>query len=133
MTRVRYAVVMTFTALLAPAVLSAQAQTLDTNSFTQRSLFADRKAHRSGDMLTVLITESAEANATAQTTTNKDDNAAATLSTPDSSRRWSGGLHSDFAGGCQIQRTGQLLARLAVFVDSIDANGNLRIHGVQDI
>src|SRR5262249_38296810 len=50
-----------------------------------------------------------------------------------SSRRWGGGLHSDFTGGGQIQRTGQLLARLAVVVDSIDANGNLSIHGEQDI
>jgi flagellar L-ring protein FlgH len=133
MTRVRYASVATLTALLALAALSAQAQTQGTNSFSQRSLFADRKAHRTGDMLTVLITESAAANATAQTTTNKDDNAFAFLTTPDSDKRWGGGIRSDFKGGGQIQRTGQLLARLAVVVDSIDVNGNLTIRGEQDI
>lgn len=133
MTKVRFASVTTLAALLGLAALSAQAGEQDANSFTQRSLFADRKAHRSGDMLTVLITESAAANATAQTTTNKDDNASANITTPDSTRRWGGGIRSDFSGGGQIQRTGQLLARLAVVVDSIDANGNLMIHGEQDI
>lgn len=133
MTRFRHASVATLTALLTLTAISAGAQTQDANSFTQRSLFADRKAHRLGDMLTVLITESAAANATAQTTTKKDDSASAFLSTPESERRWGGGLRSDFSGGGQIQRTGQLLARLAVVVDSIDANGNLGIRGEQDI
>lgn len=133
MTRVRYASVATLTALLALTVLSAQAQSQGADSFTQRSLFADRKAHRMGDILTVLITESAAANATAQTSTRKDDNASAVLTTPDSDRRWGGGIRSDFTGGGQIQRTGQLLAKLAVMVESIDENGNLRVRGEQDI
>lgn len=133
MTRVRHASVAMLTAFLGLTALSAHAQAPSTNSLVQRSLFADRKAHRTGDMLTVLITESAAANTTAQTTTNKDDNAFAFLATPDSDKRWGAGIRSDFAGGGQIQRSGQLLARLAVVVDSIDENGNLTIRGEQDI
>ena len=39
----------------------------------QRSLFADRKAHRVGDMLTVVVTEAASATATARTRADKEE------------------------------------------------------------
>lgn len=98
-----------------------------------RSLYADRKAFKAGDILTVLITESAAASATARTRTDKEDNAFATIAYPGQNRRYEAGLGSDFTGGGEIQRTGKLLAKLAVVVDGIDANGNLIVHGEQDI
>src|SRR5215831_19281987 len=47
----------------------------------QRSFFADRRAFRPGDVLTVLITEASSVSASAQTTTNKSESANGNLAT----------------------------------------------------
>jgi flagellar L-ring protein FlgH len=111
------------------------AQASDVNDpLLQRSLFADRKAHRAGDILTVVITESAAATATARTRADKEESVFGRINQPDE-RPWSLDLAfgNDFDGGGQIQRSGRLLAKLAVVVESVDANGNLTILGEQDI
>lgn len=99
-----------------------------------RSLYADRKAYRPGDILTVVITEAASASATARTRADKADNVRASIEQSDVDP-WNIqlDLSNDFSGGGEIQRTGRLLAKLAVFVEDIDANGNLRIRGEQNI
>src|SRR5258706_2242118 len=98
------------------------------------SFYADRRAHQIGDVLTVLITESATVSASARTQTNKSSSASAGLSTSLNNRRAVGAdLSNDFSGGGQIERSGRLLARLAVSVQSQDAQGNLRIAGEQNI
>jgi flagellar L-ring protein precursor FlgH len=99
-----------------------------------RSLYADRKAFRPGDIVTVLIVENAAASATARTRAGKEDSAFAFLGWPDDpTKRWEGGMGSDFTGGGEIQRTGRLVAKLAVLVESIDVNGNMVVRGEQDI
>jgi flagellar L-ring protein FlgH len=115
------------------APLSASAQGID-QPLLHRSLFADRKAHSVGDVLTVLITEMAAATATARTRADKQDSVFGDINQPDE-RPWHIDLAfgSDFDGGGQIQRTGRLLAKLAVVVEDVDANGNLVIVGEQNI
>lgn len=99
-----------------------------------RSLFADRTAYRPGDVLTVLITEVASASTTARTRTDKDESAAARFAEDGLLRRsWDTGIRSDFDGGGDIERSGRLLARLAVVVERVDAQGNLYIRGDQEI
>lgn len=99
-----------------------------------RSLYSDRKAFRPGDIVTVLIVENAVASATARTRADKSDSAFAFLNWPDDpTKRWEGGMGSDFSGGGEIQRTGRLVAKLAVMVENIDENGNLVVRGEQDI
>lgn len=100
----------------------------------RRSLFADRKAFRAGDMLTVLVTEAASASATARTRADKEESVFGRINQPDE-RPWNIDLSfgNDFEGGGQIQRTGQLLAKLAVVVQGVDAQGNLSISGDQEI
>lgn len=100
----------------------------------QRSLFADRKAHASGDLLTVIVTESAAATATARTRADKEESVFGRIEHPED-RPWNieFGFGNDFSGGGQIQRTGRLLAKLAVVVQDVDVNGNLSIVGEQDI
>jgi flagellar L-ring protein FlgH len=99
-----------------------------------RSLYADRKAYRTGDLLTVIITESAAASATARTRADKSDTVAGRIEQPDE-LPWNIelGFSNDFSGGGEIARSGRLLARLAVVVHEIDAQGNLNIRGEQDI
>lgn len=100
----------------------------------ERSLYADRKAFRPGDMLTVVITEVAAASATARTRTDKEESVSGDIRQPNEAP-WSLELAfaNDFTGGGEIQRTGKLLAKLAVEVREADANGNLAIYGEQDI
>lgn len=100
----------------------------------QRSLFADRKAYRVGDMLTVVVTEVASATATARTRADKEERVFGEIQQPNESP-WNIDLSfgNDFDGGGQIQRTGKLLAKLAVVVEDVDANGNLSIAGEQEI
>lgn len=100
----------------------------------QRSLFADRKAFRAGDMLTVVVTEAASASASARTSADKQESVFGQINQPDE-RPWNIDLAfgNDFDGGGQIQRTGKLLAKLAVEVLSVDAHGNLSVTGEQQI
>lgn len=100
----------------------------------QRSLFADRKARRTGDVLTVLITEQAAATATARTRADKEESVFGNINQPDE-RPWhiDLGFGNDFDGGGQIQRSGRLVAKLAVVVAGVDADGNLQIVGEQNI
>jgi flagellar L-ring protein FlgH len=125
------------TLLAALAMSSPLAQSVAQESASPqlyRSLYADRRAFRPGDLLTVLIVETAVASATARTRADKSDSVFAFLNTPDDApRRWEGGLGSDFSGGGEIQRSGRLVAKLAVYVVSIDANGNMLVSGEQDI
>ena len=100
----------------------------------QHSLFADRKAHRAGDILTVVVTEVASATATARTRADKEESVFGQINQPDESP-WNIDLAfgNDFDGGGQIQRAGKLLAKLAVVVQGVDAQGNLSIVGEQEI
>jgi len=111
---------------------------LERNGY--RPLVADQRAFRPGDNLTVLITESATASTTATTTTNKDGTLSGSLSASrDGTNPYTRGLTAaaeiaeDFKGGGKIERAGKLLARITVVVQSIEANGNLRVKGDQEI
>lgn len=106
----------------------------DDRTLLQRSLFADRKAYRPGDILTVLITEQAAATATARTRADKDESVFGNLNRSDHDP-WHIDLAwgNDFDGGGQIQRTGRLVAKLAVIVQGVGADGTLAITGEQNI
>lgn len=99
-----------------------------------RSFYADRQAFRPGDMLTVVIVESAAANSTARTRADKGDKVSASAGRIGPiEHAFSVGANNQFSGGGEIQRTGQLLGKLTVVVESVDANGNLRVTGEQSI
>lgn len=100
----------------------------------RRSLFADRKAHSVGDMLTVVVTEVASASATARTRADKEERVFGEINQPNEAP-WNIdlGFGNDFDGGGQIQRSGKLLAKLAVIVEDVDQHGNLSIVGEQQI
>ena len=103
-----------------------------TRPSAPRSLFADRRAHMPGDVLTVLVSEAASVTANAQTRTTKGESASANLLQRDGEMQLADvGFDSQFAGGGQIERSGTLLARLSVQIDSVDANGNFIVSGEQ--
>jgi len=104
---------------------------LDRDSY--RPLVADQRAYRPGDNLTVLITETASASATAKTTTNKKGTVSGSANANGEPVSAGADLAEDFAGGGTIERTGRLLAQLTVMVQSVDRNGDLWVKGEQEI
>jgi flagellar L-ring protein precursor FlgH len=97
-----------------------------------RSLFADRRAREIGDVLTVIVSEVASVSANAQTQVSKGESAGARLLQRDGEVQLADvGFNSQFAGGGSIERSGTLLARLSVRIDSVDANGNFLVSGEQ--
>jgi flagellar L-ring protein precursor FlgH len=100
----------------------------------ERSFFADRRAYEAGDVLTVVITEVAMVTARARTETGKAEGVGGSLLDA------SGDLDdvsidfdTTFSGGGQIERSGRLLATLAVTVDRVEEHGNLVVSGEQVI
>lgn len=110
------------------------AQTDDLPQAFGNSFYSDHKAHQAGDVLTVLIVEESSATESAQTSTAKTDALNAAAASPTRvQRQWQGTLGDQFDGGGQIARSGEMLARLSVQVDRVDRNGNLWVHGEQEI
>jgi flagellar L-ring protein precursor FlgH len=98
------------------------------------SFIADRRARRRGDVLTVIILEDARVAQSARTRGARDQSVSGDLLQKDGEmQRWRGSLGTDYSGGGSIERSGRLLARLAVVVEGVDADGNLRVRGAQDI
>lgn len=99
-----------------------------------RPLVSDRRAHRVGDILTVLVVENASASATAGTNTDKSNGLGAQFSSPSSSQKnYSLSVDQNYDGGGKSARTGKLLAQISVEVKAVEQNGDMLISGVQDI
>ncbi len=98
-----------------------------------RSLVADRKAFRIGDVLTVLVIENASASASAGTKTDKATDIAVHASTPKNRYAYGVGIDDGFDGNGKSSRAGKLLAQVSVRVIDTEPNGDLRIKGEQYI
>lgn len=105
-----------------------------TEPLEPRSFFADPRARQPGDVLTVVITEAASVAQTARTQADKAQSVGGNLThNTVTTRARSLELDSHYDGGGSIERTGQMLGKLAVRVLRIDEFGNLVIAGEQDI
>jgi flagellar L-ring protein precursor FlgH len=115
---------------LAAQTTVAQNDTVDE----RRSFFSDRRAHRPGDIFTILVTESSSVSAAAQTTTHKSDSAqVSVLDKTGTVKPLSATIGSNSGGGGDIERSDKLVANLTVTVLNVDDRGNLIVHGEQDI
>ncbi len=127
--------------LAVPAAAAAGSLWSDSRG---RSMFADRKAARAGDILTVVVAESAAAT----NTQSKKANRTSTLE--DAVQRFifsaatsNLGTHkgelpatsiagnANYAGGGEVQNNQSLSSRAAVLVTDVMPNGNLVIEGVR--
>ena len=119
-------------ALLCAAMLSAQSQSL-FDAKTYRAMTADSKAFRPGDVITIQVVENASASANADTDLKRSNSAGAELHFrspfPIAGANATAGTQYD--GGGQTARTGQLLATLSVSVRDVLPNGDLLISGEQ--
>jgi flagellar L-ring protein precursor FlgH len=130
--------------LAATPVFADSLWTSPANS--ERSMFADRKASHTGDILTVVISESVAQQSSQSTKSSKSSTIDAGISQFIYPAALSGlGTHggalpstklaakNDFAGGGQINNTQSLSGRAAVLVTDVLPNGNLVIEGVRVI
>jgi flagellar L-ring protein precursor FlgH len=97
------------------------------------ALSADHRALRVGDNLTVVVTEITSSTTDARTTADKDGALSGSATLHNRQQQAAFNLNETFNGGGTIERTGKLLARLTVVVQSVEPGGNLRVKGQQDI
>lgn len=120
-------------ALAGAAAAADDAQSL-FDAQTYRPLVAEDKAYRLGDILTVIVQETASATTAAD---SRADRKAAVAVEVGSSKVGTHTAHASAAteadGGGRTQRSGRLTALLSVRVVEVAANGDLTIHGDQRI
>ncbi len=111
------------------------------------SLFVDNRAGRVGDILTVAIYETAEANKEASTSTNRNTTASADItkffglesnianinSSIDPAHLISAGYSNKFQGSGSTKRKEDLVATLTTRVVEVLPNGTLRISGSKSV
>ena len=108
------------------------------------SMFADRKAASTGDIVTILVQEAAAATSTQTKASNREssltDAVSSFLFTPAASglgthkgelpaASWAG--KSSYTGGGSVNNTQSLTARAAVLISDVLPNGNFVIEGVR--
>jgi flagellar L-ring protein precursor FlgH len=119
----------------------ARAESLwPTSGQPARSMFADRKAATKGDILTIVIAESAVAQSSQSKTSSRDSTLADAVSQffypglgthKGELPALSAGGKSSYSGGGDISNSQSLSARAAVLVTDVLPNGNLVIEGVR--
>jgi len=137
---------LTLSALFATALPVAADSLWTAAGSAERAMYADRKASRVGDILTVVVIESAATQSSQSKSTNSAANVDAGveqfLFPADISRL---GTHkgalpaiklggsNDFNGGGEVNNSQTLTARAAVLVTDVLPNGNLVIEGVRRV
>lgn len=102
------------------------------NEASYRSLTADHRAFKIGDVLTVVIQETTSATASVDSGSQKRSNGSIQVEPIQGLAGGAGvGISNDTQGGGRIQRSGRLLAQISVKVIDLSANGDLGIEGEQ--
>lgn len=98
---------------------------------TYQSLTSDLRARRVGDLITVMVYESASASSTANTTTGRD--ASVGLDVQGTGKSWAAAVNasSQTDGRGRTQREGRVLAQITVTIRAISERGELSIAGEQ--
>jgi flagellar L-ring protein precursor FlgH len=120
---------------LAPGAAAAQSHAPGSliQPDTYRGLTADRRAHAVGDMLTVVVVETAHASVSANTDGSHDMQLAAQARTPRGTYPYGLAVGGSDQGEGLTSRAGTLQAQLAVRVTEVEPDGLLRVHGEQSV
>lgn len=102
---------------------------------TYQALTSDLRPRRVGDLITVMVYESASASSTANTTAARDANVGLDVhgNAPGSGKRWSGSINAtnQTEGRGRTEREGKVLAQITVSIRAIGERGDLTIAGEQ--
>ena len=103
------------------------------NEQTYRPLINDHRARAVGEILTVLIYETASSTTSAESDTNKSTDMSINAGYDDTVHDASLGIGNNSGGGGTINRTGRLMASVSVTIESILPNGEMQLKGEQSI
>lgn len=130
--------------LLAAGVTRAESLWPATGTAPMRSMFADRKATAKGDILTIVISESAVAQSSQSKKSERESSlndavqrflftaAASSLGTHNGELPATQlGGKATYSGGGQVNNSQSISARAAVLISDVLPNGNLVIEGVR--
>ena len=99
-----------------------------------RSIVSAQRSHTEGDILTVLIYESATATTSASTDAKTESNLDFKASTDNSNGiDADAGVGSQFNGGGAVNRTGKVVANVSVVIVRVTENGSFELAGEQQI
>lgn len=112
------------------------AQDMRKNSFN--SLFSDQKATRIGDAITIVVVESSQATNDARTSASRASAIGASMAGSfDGTNLPTGGLDlgtsNDFNGSGATSSSGMFKTKISATIDTVFANGNMRISGKRRI
>ena len=107
-------------------------------STARSNMFADKTAHDIGDIVTVIVQESAEISASKASDTNKSTNVSDTISqflnaTVEKIPGFGWDASSDFAGGGNMSDSQSAESQLSLLVVDRLPNGNLVIEGMRRV
>jgi flagellar L-ring protein precursor FlgH len=117
--------------LVAAGSLHAQERESLIDAASYRALAADHCAYRVGDLITVNVQETTRAKSQAATDAASQVELGAGLKSPSTGYNSALSLHGGNSGGAQTTRVGELRAQISVQVTGVDADGRLRIEGMQ--
>lgn len=112
------------------------AQDMRQNAYS--SLFSDQKANRIGDAITIIVVESSQASNNASTSAGRESTLGFSGSgsldqTLLPKANLSIGSQNDFNGSGSTKTTGLIKTKISASIDSLFANGNMRISGSKKI
>lgn len=118
--------------LLATAAIAAAAEPL-VDLETGRSLVSNFKAHRVGDVVTIVIAEQTTANATAKTDANNksEHSGGPGLGVLDLIGSWGLDVENKYKGDGRTARTGDLQAQISARIVEVLHNGDFRLSGTR--
>ena len=123
-------------AFLFPGLLIAtgtEAKTPLVDFETGESLVSNIKARKAGDLITIIITESAQANAGSKTKANNksETRGGPALGWLDFIKPWDMTVENKYLGDGNTQRSGSLRAEISARIVEILENGDFRLEGTR--
>lgn len=106
----------------------ARADNLYHSGITQ-SLTSDRRPQRVGDLVTVVISESAQSSTSQQNATNRSTAISTAVTADTSNHNASLGTGNAFAGSGAIQRTESFVTQMTALITDVLPNGDFLIAG----
>ncbi|TCS80509.1 flagellar L-ring protein precursor FlgH [Pectinatus cerevisiiphilus] len=131
-----YIMLFLFGAVVFPhSLASAQSLWADSQNNYSMSLFADRKAHNIGDILTVIISESSSTSATKSMSNGKTANNSLNAGAGIFSflAQASAGQSDSFKADGSAKDTNTVNGKITVTVVDVQPNGNMVVEGTQSI
>lgn len=119
-------------------VMGALVYAQDFRQNASASLFSDYKAISVGDAITIIVLESSQAENSASTQTGREGSVGFNASGKVDQSALPGvdlsvGSSNNFDGGGKTSSAGKISTRISATIDSVLANGNLRIQGSRKI